>query len=314
MKSRAAVIDIGSNSIKALVASRIEATGKLDILMEKSLDARISAGIGEAVPVLLAEGIRSGVMAVVELLKSCRVHEPLDAIRIVATSAVRSATNGHDFVAAVHAATGHEVHTLSGLEEAEGIARGILGDPALPEFESFTAFDLGGGSLELMYFEGCQLKTYHSFELGSVRLMEMFFGDPSKPIPAAQQQACARHLHETLAQGSVPLKAPLVGCGGGLTVASRMLEGDPQAAERTGSVTPYFFSKSWFKTIKPLVVDASKEDRLRIPGIPESRADIFPIAILTCDVLMHLCGADGIHHTTHNLRFGIAHDILGIPH
>jgi exopolyphosphatase/guanosine-5'-triphosphate,3'-diphosphate pyrophosphatase len=202
---------------------------------------------------------------------------------------------------------------LSGLEEAEGIARGILGDPALPEFESFTAFDLGGGSLELMYFEDRQLKTYHSFELGSVRLMEMFFSDPSKPIPAAQQQACARHLHETLAQGSVPLKAPLVGCGGGLTVASRMLKLDPQAAERTGSVPPHFFSKSWFESVKPLVVDASKVDRLRLQGIPESRADIFPVAILTCGVLMDLCAAGGIHHTTHNLRFGIAHDLLGIP-
>ena len=308
---RAVVIDIGSNSIKALVAMRNPQTQQLEFPFSDSREARISAGIGQAVPILSEEGIETGVRAVQTLLENCQPHGPFDTVKIVATSAVRSASNGQRFRDAVQAATGYGVDLLSGDEEAEAIAAGILGDPELAEFDTFTAFDLGGGSLELMHFQQRRLSRYESFELGSVRLMERFFANPSKPIPQDQQTRCVDHISTVLKAGSVALCAPLVGCGGGLTVAARLLELHPDRFTAPSPQAPTnFFPRTWFDSIRPEVVDASHAQRLQIQGIPESRADIFPVAILTCITLMDLCQTDGIHHTTHNLRFGIARTLL----
>lgn len=308
---RALVIDIGSNSIKALVAMRDPETGRMEFPFSDSLEARISAGIGQAVPILSARGIETGVLAVQTLLRNCQPHGPFDFVKIVATSAVRSASNGDAFRDAVRAATGHGVDLLSGDAEAKAIASGILGDPILEALDTFTAFDLGGGSLELMYFAQRHLSRYESFALGSVRLMEKCLSDASQAIPRDEQKGCVDHISSVLRAGSVPLRAPLVGCGGGLTVAARLLELHPDRFTAPSPQAPAnFFPRTWFEAIRPEIVDASHAERLQIRGIPESRADIFPVAILTCITLMDLCQADGIHHTTHNLRFGIAHDLL----
>jgi exopolyphosphatase/guanosine-5'-triphosphate,3'-diphosphate pyrophosphatase len=310
MNHSVAVIDIGSNSIKALVAEKGDGPHSIQPLMEKSLEVRISAGIGKSSPFLTDAGIQLGAQAVAELAQACQIFN-VDTIRVVATSAVRSASNGNDFCHAVQSASQLEVEVLSGYQEAEGIADGILSDPELCELREFTAFDLGGGSLELMEFQNRSLKSYHSFELGSVRLMEIFLQHPQNAISQQEQLDCIRHIEDTLRAGPVPFKAPLVGCGGGLTVATRICQTNPGLLPAKANLQNHnFFPKAWFDIIRPLVVDASHGERMRINGIPESRADIFPVAILTCDVLMEMCACSGIYHTTHNLRYGIARQAL----
>lgn len=305
MRKHVCVIDIGSNSIKALVASNGETPESIEVVMEASLEVRISKGIGQSEPVLSEDGIQRGATAVKELLDACSSAGPLSEVQIVATSAVRSARNSDDFQSAVKNKTGHAVGILSGEEEANGIAAGILTDASLANLDSFTAFDLGGGSLELMAFRNRELSEHHSFELGSVRLMERFIPLPEQRVPISQQEALCRYLETTLLAGPVPFRSPLVGCGGGLTVATRISASQKLALNQNG-----FFPKEWFDQLKPLVVDASHVERLRIPGIPESRADIFPVALLTCSTLINLCASDGIHHSTHNLRYGLAQRAL----
>lgn len=308
MRKHVCVIDIGSNSIKALVASNGETPESIEVVMEASLEVRISKGIGQSEPVLSEDGIQRGANAVKELLDACSSAGPLSDVQIVATSAVRSARNSDDFQRAVSNKTGHDVGILSGEEEANGIAAGILTDASLANLDSFTAFDLGGGSLELMAFRNRELSEHYSFELGSVRLMERFIPLPEQRVPISQQEALCRYLETTLLAGPVPFRSPLVGCGGGLTVATRIAASQKMALNQNG-----FFPKEWFDQLKPLVVDASHEERLRIPGIPESRADIFPVALLTCSTLINLCATDGIHHSTHSLRYGLAQRALAAP-
>jgi exopolyphosphatase/guanosine-5'-triphosphate,3'-diphosphate pyrophosphatase len=118
-----AVIDIGSNSIKVLVADRA-ADGALVALKYKTLDARISAGISRENPVLSPEGIERGVSAVTELVQDAAAFQPA-RLALVATSAVRDARNGAEFVSAILRATGHQVRVLEGEEEANLIGRGL---------------------------------------------------------------------------------------------------------------------------------------------------------------------------------------------
>ena len=111
-----AVIDIGSNSIKVLVATRAT-DGSIVPLKVRTIDARISAGISKSEPRLTEEGMSRGVEAIVTLLTDAAAFSP-SKIVLVATSAVRDARNGAEFRARVRAATGHDIRILTGDEEA----------------------------------------------------------------------------------------------------------------------------------------------------------------------------------------------------
>ena len=105
--SSVAIIDIGSNSIKLLVATR-SADGHVTALAHRTIDARISAGISRAAPRLSEDGMRRGAEAIHALLADAAPFAPAHCV-LVATSAVRDAHNGADFISRVHAATGHTI-------------------------------------------------------------------------------------------------------------------------------------------------------------------------------------------------------------
>ena len=130
MNRRVGVIDVGSNSIKALVAESIGAAFEIKTVYEHSLGVRISHGIGGNPPMLQPARIQAGIQAVAQLWQNCHAHGPLADFRIVATSAVRSAANGKDLLDAVQAATGCRPDILTGEEEADGIACGVRTDPS----------------------------------------------------------------------------------------------------------------------------------------------------------------------------------------
>ena len=141
---RVAVLDIGSNSIKILVAER-DAGEPPVALWQQAIDARISMGISAALPQLTEDGMARGLEAIKELLAAAAPHAPERAV-LVATSAVRDAGNGAEFSRRVSQATGFDLRILSGEEEANAIGRGLTCDPALADLQDFYLFDLGGGA------------------------------------------------------------------------------------------------------------------------------------------------------------------------
>ena len=191
-----AVVDIGSNSIKVLVAARDD-TGTVRSLLSRTIDARISTGISQEQPMLGEDGMIRGLEAVQELLRDAAPLRP-DRTVLVATSAVRDAGNGAGFRARVKAATGHDIRILSGEEEATLIGRGLTCDPALADLQDFYVFDLGGGSLECLLFRGRQIAQAASLQLGCVRLTERFIADPAAPLQAGESTALAKHVRDEL--------------------------------------------------------------------------------------------------------------------
>lgn len=308
MKKRAAVIDIGSNSIKALVVERGAGPFALEVLYEETLEVRISHGIGGDQPRLRPDRMEAGIEAVRKLWENCQEHEPLAGMRIVATSAVRSAENGPEFTAALESVTGIRPEVLTGNEEADAIAIGVRTDPGLgANFTDFTVFDLGGGSLELIRFEAGKVTACASLPLGSVRLTEQFLEDPEQALSEEQETAVADHLRKVINASGIPVKAPLIGCGGGIAAVRRML------AAKTGRTMPrhaVFLERSFLDALETEAAGDDLQARLAIPGMPPERADIFPAAFITFMVLIELAGAGGIHQSLHNLRYGLAFRML----
>jgi exopolyphosphatase/guanosine-5'-triphosphate,3'-diphosphate pyrophosphatase len=304
-----AVIDIGSNSIKVLVAAR-GPEGRPVAREMRTLDARISAGIGGAKLRLTEESIERGVSAVRELLSVAAPHAPAKVL-LVATSAVRDAANGADFCRRILKATGHEVRILSGDEEAGLIGRGLRCDPALSDLKDFYLFDLGGGSLECLSFRGRRNEAAVSLPLGCVRLTERFVSDPSAPFTAAAAKAVALHTRDVLAGSGFAFGlAPgsgAVGTGGTLT-AARMIVGarGGKSLEETETI----LSVDGLRELLSEIGGLPLADRARVPGLPPRRADVFPTALATLIAIAEMVPFAAYRHSLYNLRWGLAAEAL----
>jgi exopolyphosphatase / guanosine-5'-triphosphate,3'-diphosphate pyrophosphatase len=303
-----AVLDIGSNSIKVLVARRA-AGGNLEVVLNKSLDARISAGINSGMPRLGEEGMQRGCDAVQKLLAEARVHAPAKTL-LVATSAVRDASNGNEFRARIKALTGQDVSILSGEEEANGIGRGLTADSTLAGLRNFHVFDLGGGSLECLSFQDRRVQRAVSLQLGCVRLMENFVPEPELPFSAESRVAIFDHAVRTLKSAALPLNLPdatAIGTGGTVATVRAILGArEDKPIEATPAVVTTLQLQELLDYLAPMTL----EQRRRVAGMPPARADVFPVALATILAIASLGGFTELRHSFHNLRYGLAAQLL----
>jgi exopolyphosphatase/guanosine-5'-triphosphate,3'-diphosphate pyrophosphatase len=300
-----AVVDIGSNSIKVLVAVR-GAGGRLEARLERTLEARISAGISRERPVLGPAGISRGVSAVRDLLSEAAPLAP-DLTVLVATSAVRDAGNGADFRARVREATGRDIRILSGDEEARLIGLGLLCDPLLADLADFDVFDLGGGSLEILSFAARRMTRAASLPLGCVRLAELLGGDPAAPLGVANREVIAAHVRDALAAAGIrPSAGPTaVGTGGTLATVRRVLAGGAPL-----DASPRIVTAAQIGELLDRLGSMTLAARKTVPGLPPERADIFPAALAILGAIARIGGIQAFRHSAYNLRWGVAAEAL----
>ncbi|MDF3058115.1 MAG: hypothetical protein K0R17_2330 [Rariglobus sp.] len=299
-----AVIDIGSNSIKVLVATRRD-DGRIEALKTHTIDARISAGISQAIPRLGEDGMTRGLAAISDLLALAAPFSPSRTV-LVATSAVRDAANGDEFRERVRAATGHTIRILTGDEEADLIGRGLTCDPALAHLRDFYVFDLGGGSLECLAFRDRRIEQEISLKLGCVRMTEKFIRDPQAPLQTSDCTTLALHVRDTIKQSGFRFNLPggeAVFTGGTMT-SVRAIKGALHGLrmEETPPVVPLATLHDLLDEVGPLTLD----ERKQIPGMPAARADVFPAALVTVAAVAEFGLFDRFHHSLYNLRWGLA--------
>ncbi|MCX6955388.1 MAG: phosphatase [Verrucomicrobia bacterium] len=304
-----AVIDIGSNSIKILVATR-SADGHVTAQKFRTIDARISAGISASAPRLGEDAMARGLDAVQSLLSDAAPFAPVRTV-LVATSAVRDAENGPEFRARVRAATGHTIRILTGDEEANLIGRGLTCDPALTGLRDFYVFDLGGGSLECLAFRGRRIEQAVSLKLGCVRLTEKFVADSTAPFSELAATSISAHTRTTVAASgftfSLPSSAVAVGTGGTVTTVRTIL------AARSGTTldqTDPLVTVAELRDMLAWLGALPLADRKQVPGLPPARADVFPTALATLIAMAELGGFDAYRNSLYNLRYGLAAEAL----
>jgi exopolyphosphatase/guanosine-5'-triphosphate,3'-diphosphate pyrophosphatase len=307
--SNVAVIDIGSNSIKSLVAAR-GPQGEIVTVQTHALDARISTGIGQARPRLTEEDMQRGLMAVRQLLAEIVPLAPRRTV-LVATSAVRDAANGEEFHERIRTATGHELRILTGGEEAALIGRGLTSDPALADLQDFYVFDLGGGSLECLTFHARRVQQAVSLPLGCVRLTERCVKDPQAPFSDDCRTRITEICQEVLAKSgfrfSLPAGAGAVFAGGTVTTVRAIF------AERLGRQITETSPLITVVVLRALLDDTARLPlavRKKFPGLPAARADVFPSALATALAVADFGGITAFRHSFRNLRYGLAVELL----
>src|SRR5262252_8196740 len=198
---RRAVIDVGTNSIKLLVAD--VAGHEVRPVVEESKQTRLGRGFYETHR-LQPEAIAQTAKAVCKFAELAR-EQQATSIRVIATSAARDAINPKDLTSALEEASGLKVEIISGEQEADWAFQGATTDPQLAR-EPLLLLDVGGGSTEFIVGRGEQKHFRQSFPLGTVRLMEKM---PHSDPPTAQElAACRQWLKEFLQNQVQPKLAP----------------------------------------------------------------------------------------------------------
>jgi len=303
---RRAVIDVGTNSVKLLIAE--VAGAQVQPVLEDSRQTRLGRGFYDTHR-LQPAAIAQTAEAVAEFARQAREKNSV-VIRVIATSAARDAVNPTDLISAIEQSSGLKTEIISGAREAEWAFCGVTSDPGLME-TPLLLLDVGGGSTEFIVGHGDKKTFAHSFPLGTVRLMEKFpHADPPTPEELA---ACREWLKEFMQFKVRPLLEPslelerklsavrLVGTGGTTSILGRLenqlAHFDREKIERT--VLSRERVTEWREKLWSLPLAARKE----IPGMAKQRADIILTGILIYEAVMEHLGFTELRISTRGLRF-----------
>ena len=195
---RVAVVDIGSNSTRLLVAD-VGDGGRVDELERRTVVTRLGQGV-DAGGALADDAIGRVLATLGEYRAAIDGHGAQRALAVL-TSAVRDAANGPDFERRVRAEFGLDARTIGGAEEARLTFRGATSERDAGAPAPVVVIDVGGGSTELVVGSGGEVRFHASTQAGVVRHTERHLhSDPPAP---AELRALRDEVRETFA-GAVP--------------------------------------------------------------------------------------------------------------
>jgi exopolyphosphatase/guanosine-5'-triphosphate,3'-diphosphate pyrophosphatase len=301
---RLAAIDIGTNSIKLLVAA-VDEEGVLEVVAREKAPVRLGSGT-LTTGRLSADAIEAGASAVGQFLRSMEAQEA-ELARAVATCAVREAANSEEFVDALRLRTGIEVDVISGGEEAR-----LIHLAARSEFSSrldpIFVVDIGGGSTEFIVSDGARVRLTESLPLGPVRLAGLVRNDPPSDKDRKAVKKAIRGVARRAAEAV--RKAGFKTCVGSAgTIQSLSLVHEAAVLGREPALSGHrTLTRSGLKRVNRILRKTSQREKLRVPGLDPRRRDIaFPGGILLGWILKRT-GADGIVVGERGLREGILLD------
>lgn len=307
---RRAVIDVGTNSVKLLVA---DVFGReVRPVWEESKQTRLGRGFYETRQ-LQPEPLTKTARAVARFVAAAREQQAV-SIRIIATSAARDALNASELIAALEQSSGLKVEIISGEQEAIWAFEGVTTEVELAR-EPLLIMDVGGGSTEFILGRGRQPFFQESFPIGTVRLLEKF--PQSDPPAPAEFFACRDWLRNFLSVNVLPKLRPvidshfseefsrgaiqLVGTGGTTSILARIEAGmtdfDRARIEATS------FSRERVQAQVERLWNLPLAERKQIVGLPPKRADVILTGALIFQTVLEQFGFAKLQVSTRGLRF-----------
>jgi exopolyphosphatase/guanosine-5'-triphosphate,3'-diphosphate pyrophosphatase len=284
------VIDIGSNSVR-LVVFEAAVRNPVTLFNEKSICAigRNMVSTGR----LDAEGMKLA-LAALRRFRAVAQSMGVKRVEVVATAAARDAANGPDFVRRAGEACGRPVKVLTGEQEAELAALGVI--CGLPDADGLVG-DLGGGSLELTVVQNGTLGAGATLPFGPLRLIDAAKGRLDR----------ARAIVDDGIMGLKGLEKfkgrSLYAVGGVWRNIARL------HMARTGYplhiLHGYEMSRADILRMTEFVMAQSQRTLERMAGVPRRRAESLPFGALVLDRLVRLAQLDRVIVSAFGVREGV---------
>jgi exopolyphosphatase/guanosine-5'-triphosphate,3'-diphosphate pyrophosphatase len=307
---RVAAIDIGSNSIRQIVAD-VSDNGSIRVVDELKAQPRLGTGLGET-GAMRAESMRSGLDALTRMATLARQFGA-SRIEAVATSAVRDASNGQEFMDLVNRETGLRIRALDGEDEARLAFRS-----ALAHFDlgvgRWVVMDIGGGSVELALSADGLLDRLRSLPLGAIRMTEQYLQTAQQMEGAGARHAMRRgvdRLRRAVREAlrtELPVRewrgAQVIGSGGTFTnLAGMYLSRKQIATARTvhGTHVP----REDLVHILDALQDMTLPERMNVPGLNPQRADIIVAGLAVVAEVLDRVDARDVVVSGYGIREGV---------
>jgi exopolyphosphatase / guanosine-5'-triphosphate,3'-diphosphate pyrophosphatase len=308
-RRRVAAIDIGTNSIHLLIAEVDEQLPSFSVLLAEKATTRL----GERDPVSGDLSSEAMERAFRTLRHDCQLAESYGVEQIVtaATSAVREAPNGGQFLQTLLDQLSLEVDLVSGPEEARLIYLGVLSGMAFGD-RPHSIIDIGGGSTELVLADGSDARVLTSTRIGAVRLQREFCH--LDPLPASRRGFLQAYIQGAMDPAVAELKkalrpgetAQLVGTSGtAMALAALAAAEDPTPPLK---LQGYRLSKERIDHLVARLVAMTPEQRRGLTAINERRAEIIVPGALILQTTMAMLGARDLLVCDRALREGLIVD------
>jgi exopolyphosphatase/guanosine-5'-triphosphate,3'-diphosphate pyrophosphatase len=298
-------MDVGSNSVKLLLADRDEA-GEFTLHREFVQITRLGEGMHACR--LREAAMRRTIEKLQEFLATCQ-NSGVEGLAVVGTAALREAANGDEFVERAHD-VGVPLERISGIEEARLSYLAVRLDSHWRSYPLITVIDIGGGSTEIVRGGG-DVAERRSIKLGAVRLTERALH--SNP-PTIHEIAEASQLAGTLLEEVLPVTGAgiAVGVGGTFTNLAAVKLGLP--GRDPEQIHGMRLTIDDIEKMAERFAGLTTEQRQAIPGIDPGRADIILAGSIILIQTLNRLGLEVCDVSSRGLRWGVLYDRFGLEH
>jgi len=298
---RIAAIDLGTNSFHAVLVDiypdgsfrTVNKLKEMVILAEKGLEDRLSR-----------EAMDRGLVALKRIKFLCDSHN-VENILAYATSAIREAENGGDFIKEVGEQVGIRVRAISGKMEAEMIGLAIRHSIVLGK-EMVLMADIGGGSVEFIIGNNKEFIYYNSLKLGVARMSAAFVG--SDPINQKDIKKLQKHFDKVLSEVFKLAKKhkvkTIIGSSGTMENIGDMVAGRNSITAKR-SLNELEFSADDFKDLYSDFIKLDKKQRLKEKVLEEKRVNIINPGMVLLKFLVDKIRIENIKISEGALREGM---------
>jgi len=303
---RLAGVDIGTLTCRLLIADLLPG-GRLREVRSDRRILRLGEGVDQTKQLSVTAMDR-----VVQCLREWREMidaSHVDAAAVVATSAVRDATNRDEFLDRVKHEAGFEIELISGEEEARRTMLGIRS--GLPiRVTDVLALDIGGGSTEFILDRPGQNPVVRSIDIGVVRLCErlLHHDPPTDEEVREAREWIARETKAAVAGMDSYHTATFVGTAGTVTSLAAMAQQLP--TYEPSRIHNYQLQLSTIQTLEQTLLSHNKTDRVGLPGLEKGREEVIAAGAIIIRTIMETLGISAVLVSDLGLREGVLKSIL----
>jgi exopolyphosphatase/guanosine-5'-triphosphate,3'-diphosphate pyrophosphatase len=297
---RVAVVDVGTNSTRLLVADVED--GTVREVERRTRVTRLGRGV-DLTGQLSSEAVERVCDTVGEYVALYR-ERGAESVDVIATSAVRDAANGDAFVAELRERFDLSARVLDGTEEAALTYSGATSQDASPG--PTLVVDIGGGSTELVIGSGADVVFRASLQAGVVRHSERYL--PSDPPTVAEMESLAADVRGLLedavdSQPEARAEHGIAVAGTPTSLAAIDLELEPYDGER---VQGHLLHLTSVQRMLSRLAGQTLEERRRVPGLHPDRAPTIVAGTVILVEVMRAFGIDRVEVSEHDILHGAA--------
>ena len=301
-------MDLGTNTFHLLIVEGSPIDFK-EIVHEQQAVKLGEGGINKGLiqPAAFERGIKT-----MQQYQQLILNQNVEQVRAMATSALRSAANGKDFIKEVKEKTNIDVEIIDGDAEAGYIYKGVKAGGCLSEQNSLIV-DIGGGSVEFIICNNKHIHWKQSFEIGAARLMDKFHR--TDPIPPESINALNIYLNDCLkdllsAASNYPI-GNLIGSSGVFESYAEVIElskDNPFDLKKTNN---YIFDQTCLLALIEKIVLSTHQDREITKGILPIRVDMIVTASLLTRFIIEKLKIAKVQMSTNSLKEGVLAEMMG---